>query len=45
MIFVSRTLSPARVEEAADVETLQALVVFCSTGLLLSLLLALNGWI
>jgi hypothetical protein len=45
MIFGSRTLSPARVEKAADVETLQALAIFCGTGLLLSLLLALNGWI
>ena len=45
MIFGSRTLSSARVEEATDVETLRTLVTFCGAGLLLSLLLALNGWI
>jgi hypothetical protein len=44
MIVGSRTLLPARVEKADDVETFQALVIFCGTGLLLSLVLALNGW-
>jgi hypothetical protein len=44
MIVGSRTLLPARDEKADDVETFRALVIFCGTGLLLSLVLALNGW-
>ena len=45
MIADSSTLSPARSERLDDFETLQALVIFCGAGLLLSLLLAANGWI
>jgi hypothetical protein len=45
MMFGSRTLSPARLEKADDIETLQDLVIFCGAGLLLSPLFALNGLI
>jgi hypothetical protein len=41
----SKTLSPARPEKAADVETLQTLGMFSGAGLLLSLLLAMSGWV
>jgi hypothetical protein len=41
---VSRTLARARLERAADVATLQTLGIFSCAGLLLSLLLAINGW-
>ena len=34
-----------RRETRNDVETLQALGIFCGAGLLLSLLLAMKGWI
>jgi hypothetical protein len=34
----SKTLSPARLEKAEDVETLKTLGIFCGAGLLLSLL-------
>ncbi len=41
----SKTLSPARREKAADVATLQTLGIFSGAGLLLSLLLAMSGWV
>ena len=41
----SRTLSRTRLEGLADVETLHALGIFCGAGLLLSLLLAMGGWV
>lgn len=44
MTVNSRALSPAH-SNPGDVETLQALVIFGGAGLVLSLLLALNGWI
>ena len=40
----SITLSRARLEGAADVETLQTIGIFGGAGLLLSLLLAISGW-
>lgn len=45
MTIGSKTLSPARPEKAADVATLQTLGIFCGAGLLLSLLLAMSGWV
>jgi hypothetical protein len=45
MAVSSRAVSPARSENADDLETLQTLVIFCGVGLLLSLLLAANGWL
>ena len=45
MAVSSRTVAPARAETPEDAETLQILVVFCGTGLVLSLFLAANGWI
>jgi hypothetical protein len=45
MTVCSRALSPARSENPDDVETLQTLGIFCGAGLLLSLLLAMSGWI
>jgi hypothetical protein len=41
----TRTLSPARLESAAGVETLQTLGILSGAGLLLSLLLVLSGWL
>lgn len=41
---VPRTLSSAHLKKATDVATLQTLGVFTGTGLLLSLLLAMSGW-
>ena len=34
----------ARSENLDDFETFQTFVIFCGAGLLLSLLLAINGW-
>lgn len=45
MAVDSRVLSPPRSAEADDIETIQVLVIFCGTGLLLSLFLAITGWI
>ena len=45
MAVSSRTVSPARAENPEDVETLPILIVFSGIGLVLSLLLAVNGWI
>jgi hypothetical protein len=45
MAVSSKSLSPARSENLDDIETLQTLVIFSGAGLLLSLLLAINGWI
>lgn len=45
MIARTSVLSPAQAENLADFETLRTLVIFCGAGLLLSLLLAVNGWI
>jgi hypothetical protein len=45
MAVNSRVLSPPRSANADDLETLQILVIFCGLGLLLSLLLAIKGWI
>ncbi|MDN5000398.1 hypothetical protein ACFQZO_05825 [Bradyrhizobium sp. GCM10027634] len=39
-----RVLS-ARSEETSGTATLQVLVIFCGAGLLISLLLAMAGWI
>jgi hypothetical protein len=41
----TRAVSPARSENPGDFQTLQTLVIFCGVGLVLSLLLAANGWI
>jgi hypothetical protein len=45
MAVSSKSLSPTRSENLDDIETLQTLVIFSGAGLLLSLLLAMNGWI
>jgi hypothetical protein len=45
MAVSARALSPARAENLGEFETLQTIVVFCGVGLVLSLLLAVNGWI
>jgi len=45
MTVGSTTLSRARLEKAADVAALQTLGIFCGAGLLLSLLLAMGGWV
>jgi hypothetical protein len=45
MAVSSRTVTPERAENPDDFETLQTLVIFCGVGLVLSLLLAANGWI
>ena len=45
MAVSSRAASPARSENPGDFQTLRTLVIFCGVGLLLSLLLAANGWI
>jgi hypothetical protein len=42
---VSSKSLPARSEQLDDLETLQTLGIFCGAGLLLSLLLAMNGWV
>jgi hypothetical protein len=44
MAVSSKSLSPAHSENLDDIETLQTLVIFSGAGLLLSLLLAMNGW-
>jgi hypothetical protein len=44
MTVNSRALSPAHSENPGDVETLQILGIFCGAGWLLSLLLAMSGW-
>jgi hypothetical protein len=41
----SRMPARSRLERAEDVKTFQILGIFCCAGLLLSLLLAMNGWI
>jgi hypothetical protein len=41
----TRAVSLARSEHQDDLETLQTLAIFCGVGLVLSLLLAANGWI
>lgn len=45
MAVNAKVLSPPRSENADDIATLQVLGIFCGIGLLLSLFLALNGWI
>jgi len=37
-------ISRARSEQPDDLETLKILTIFCSVGLVLSLLLTANGW-
>jgi hypothetical protein len=44
MTVNSRALSPAHAENPSDAETLQILGIFCGAGWLLSLLLAMSGW-
>jgi len=45
MAVSSKSHCPARSENLDDIETLQTRVIFSGAGLLLSLLLAMNGWI
>lgn len=45
MIFGSRTVPTPRAENLGNVETLQTLGIFSGAGMLLSLLLAMGGWI
>jgi hypothetical protein len=45
MIFSLKTLSFPSAESPRDLETLQTIVIFCGTGLLLSLLFAMNSWV
>jgi hypothetical protein len=44
MTVNSRALSPAHSDNPGDVETLQILGIFSGAGLLVSLLLAMSGW-
>jgi hypothetical protein len=45
MTVDSKTFSRTRLEKPADAETVQTLGIFCGAGLLLSLLVAMSGWV